>query len=254
MLQESAASGLVPFASWLTACRAVRRNAPSQNGPTLIAQRQANLASNPDAKFTPAPFQWTTRHSAYVNSNPRATAEDELLALSADAVVLNLAGLWGSSRDVINWIPRVAPSKEAVRTKGSLHLVHGRDVARAILAVHLAPRRPPAAASPAGLAAAAGEKRERLGRRYLVTDLRVYDWWDLASSRPVGAAAGAVARTDADAHRERVAGWVAELMEEEAVEGLPRSAEELGRAMSSREFWRDFGLMPEVGRWEQGRT
>lgn len=223
-----------------------------QNGPTLIAQRQSHLSSNPDAKFTPSPFHWTTRHSPYATSNPRAAAEDELLSLSNEAVVLNLAGLWGGSRDIVNWIPRVCPNKEAVRVKGSLHLIHGRDVARAIVAVHLAPPRALAIASPAGLSAAA-EKSKPLGRRYLLTDLRVYDWWDLASSRPVPPADEA-ARTDADAHRERVAGWVGELLEEEGVEGLPRSAEELGRAMSSREFWREFGVVPEVGRWEQGRT
>lgn len=220
----------------------------------MIDQRQAHLASNPSTKFTPARFSWTTRYSPYATSNPRAAAEDELLSLSPNAVVLNLAGLWGGSRDIVNWIPRVTPTKEATRVKGSLHLVHGRDVARAIVAVHLAPAAAHAAASPSDLTAAA-EKARPLGRRYLITDQRVYDWWDLASSRPLPATAGAkVARTEADEHRERVAGWVGELMEEEGVEGLPRSAEELGRAMSSREFWREFGLMPEVGRWEQGRT
>lgn len=228
-----------------------------QNGPTLIGQRQAHLASNPSTKFTPARFSWTTRHSPYATSNPRAAAEDELLSASPEAVILNLAGLWGGTRDLVNWIPRVCPDKEAVRVKGSIHLVHGRDVARAIVAVHLAPPRGRAANSPGGLSAAA-DKPKLHGRRYLVTDQRVYDWWDLASSRPVPAAVAGprarVERTEAEEHRERVAGWVGELMEEEGVEGLPRSAEELGRAMSSREFWSEFGLMPEVGRWEQGRT
>ena len=208
--------------------------------------------SNPDTKFSPAPFHWITRHSPYVTANPRAAAEDELLSLSREAVVLNLAGLWGGARDIVNWIPRVCPDKEAVRVKGSLHLVHGRDVARAIVAVHRAPLRAQVGASPADLSAAA-EKSTPLGRRYLITDLRVYDWWDLASSRPVPPA-DVAARTAADEHRERVAGWVGEVMDEERVEGLPRGAEELGRAMSSREFWREFGVMPEVGRWEQGRT
>lgn len=161
--------------------------------------------------------------------------------------MLNLAGLWGGERDIVNWIGRVCPTKEVVRLKGSLHLVHGRDVARAVLAVHLSKRvREPTKT------AQMGEKGTKLGERFILTDLRVYDWWDLASSRPVEA--GKVQPTAAELHREEVATWVGELMEEEGVRALPRSAEELGRAMDSREFWRTFGLMPEVGRWEQGRT
>jgi hypothetical protein len=78
---------------------------------------------------------WVTRHSRYDVSNPRTIAEDELLTLGG--CVLNLSGLWGGDRHPKNWVERVAPTKEKLREKTSLHLLHGDDVARAIVAVHL---------------------------------------------------------------------------------------------------------------------
>lgn len=77
---------------------------------------------------------WVTRHSRYDVSNARAVAEDELLKLGG--CVLNLSGLWGGDRHPKNWVERVAPTKEKLREKTSLHLVHGADVAQAIVAVH----------------------------------------------------------------------------------------------------------------------
>lgn len=44
----------------------------------------------------------------------------------------------------------------------SVHLVHGRDVARAILAIH-------------------DDWDKTQGQRWLLTNERVYDLWDLAS-------------------------------------------------------------------------
>ena len=77
---------------------------------------------------------WIDRHTGYDKSNARAVAEDELISLGG--AVLNLAGLWGGKRQPSNWISRVAASKEQLKGKNSLHLVHGQDVARAILALH----------------------------------------------------------------------------------------------------------------------
>lgn len=77
---------------------------------------------------------WVTRHSKYDKSNARAVAEDELLSLGG--CVLNLSGLWGGERQPKNWIDRVAATKEQLRGKGSLHLIHGEDVARAVVGVH----------------------------------------------------------------------------------------------------------------------
>lgn len=77
---------------------------------------------------------WVTRHSKYDKSNARAIAEDELLRLGG--CVLNLSGLWGGSRHPKTWVDRVAPTKDKLKEKNSLHLVHGHDVARSVIAVH----------------------------------------------------------------------------------------------------------------------
>lgn len=82
----------------------------------------------------PQQDQWITRHSRYDTSNSRGIAEDELKALGG--CILNLSGLWGGERQPKNWIGRVAATKEQLASKTSLHLVHGLDVARSILAVH----------------------------------------------------------------------------------------------------------------------
>lgn len=77
---------------------------------------------------------WVTRHSKYDETDDRAIAEDELRQLGG--CVLNLSGLWGGSRQPKNWIDRVASTKEKLKDKTSLHMIHGTDVARAIVAVH----------------------------------------------------------------------------------------------------------------------
>jgi hypothetical protein len=77
---------------------------------------------------------WVTRHSKYDKTNARAIAEDELRGFGG--CVLNLSGLWGGARQPKNWIDRVAATKEQLKEKTSLHMVHGHDVARAIIAVH----------------------------------------------------------------------------------------------------------------------
>jgi hypothetical protein len=60
-------------------------------------------------------------------TNVRAIAEDELRDLGA--CVLDLAGLYGGEHDPKNWVMRVATTKEQVKGKLALHLVHGADVA-----------------------------------------------------------------------------------------------------------------------------
>jgi hypothetical protein len=83
-------------------------------------------------------IQWdvwsTTNNTKYDTSNTRAIAEDELIALGG--CVLNLSGLWGGARQVKHWLDRVADTKEKLASKQSLHMVHGLDVARSIVAVH----------------------------------------------------------------------------------------------------------------------
>lgn len=73
-------------------------------------------------RFTDGPSTsahiWYDRHSLFT-STPRAEAEKELLALSPSfpTTVLNLSGLWGGTRSPKTWVDKVAPSKEALRSK-----------------------------------------------------------------------------------------------------------------------------------------
>lgn len=163
---------------------------------------------------------WNDSRSPYDASNPRAVAEDELLSLGGGgggggdhhSCVLDLAGLYGGSRDPRNWLARVAKSKDQLRAKGAVHFVHGADVARAVLAAHR------------------GFDRVK-GKRWIVADLRTYDWWELAL-RWGG---------------EEFATWVGELMEEDGVRALPRPVEKLGRVLDSRAFWNAVGVWPVMG-------
>lgn len=116
-------------------------------------------------------------------------------------------------------------------------MIHGIDVARAILAVH-------------------EQFPKASGQRWLLTDGRVYDWWDLASawgSGPTSSTESDPTSTQSDPSEDRgpQASWVVSLMRETGVRALPRSNESLGRALDSREFWETFGLTPLKGRMEE---
>ncbi|KAF8607905.1 hypothetical protein BDV93DRAFT_552715 [Ceratobasidium sp. AG-I] len=161
-----------------------------------------------------------TRHTPLPPDAPaRSLVEQAFLEkYSARATVLNLVGLHGipesqegKPRVVPNFLRRVAPSKEALRAKGSLHLVHGRDAARAVVTVH----------------ECAGEA----AGRWIVSDGLVRDWW-------------AVALELGD---EQVRGWVLQLMREHGVRVLPRAVGSagLGRVVDGAEFWIALGGGPE---------
>lgn len=168
----------------------------------------------------PQSSHWTDRRSPYNNTNARAIAEDELLS-TGHGSVLNLSGLWGGPRDPRDWVDRVARSKEDVKNKKSVHLIHGEDVARAVVAV--------------------SEKWEAArGQRWMLTDGFVYDWWALFA----GWGDGKEDETDPKREVSKQAQWTYELMREEGVKALPRSMETLGRCYDSREFWGTFGLAP----------
>jgi hypothetical protein len=173
--------------------------------------------------FNQLPHDWSNDASPYDTGDARAIAEDELRALGG--CVLDLAGLWGGTRVPRSWLPRLARSKEDVRARGAVHFVHGEDVARAIVACHAKPSE---------------------GRRWIVADLRVYDWWDLIMSF------SAKAEEEEDRQeremRLRFARWVGELMVEEDVRALPREMSGLGRKLDSRGFWEYHGLWPRHGR------
>ncbi|GAA6059213.1 hypothetical protein JCM10212_006606 [Sporobolomyces blumeae] len=230
-------------------------------GPTLIAAQKestAKGAEKSDEGASPpayATFRWTDRHSPYDKTNARAIAEDELLSMHSDTFVLNLSGLWGGERDPSNWISRIATSKQALEVKGSLHLIHGLDVARAILAVHLSSRDHGTSIMSGTEARDTTDSKSGLkGQRYLLTDLRVIDWWDLASRYP--SRSGSKEPGDHLGRGEPTPEpfeWVLELMREHGIRALPRSPVELGRALDSREFWDTFGLMPIKGAYEKGR-
>jgi nucleoside-diphosphate-sugar epimerase len=137
--------------------------------------------------------------------------EDKFLEKYGErGTVLNLAGLHGvppgdgtlphsSSRVVPNFLKRVAPSKDALRDKGSLHLVHGTDAALAIVRVH--------------------QRGKDAAGRWIVSDGLVRDWW------AIGLELGG----------EEVKRWVLDIMKEEGVRVLPRTS--LGRVVDGSEFW-----------------
>lgn len=165
---------------------------------------------------------WNTCSSPYDASNARAVAEDELLSLGG--CVLNLAGLYGGTRHPRSWLVRVATSKEQLRAKKALHVIHGADVAGAVLAVY---------------------RDFTPGKRWLLADLHVYDWWDLFMEW--GVAAEEKAKAEGGEGPLEYRKWVLECMAEEGVRALPRDTTSLGRVLDSRDFWLHFNTWPSRG-------
>jgi hypothetical protein len=167
---------------------------------------------------------WNDEDSPYDKENERAIAEDELREV-VHGCVLNLSGLYGGERKPRTWIPRLAKNKEDVRKRKCVHFVHGDDVASAIIATH---------------------RNFTPGKRWIIADLRVYDWYDLILSFTSLA-------EDEDGEgiaeeKEKMlpfANWVGELMIEEGVRALPRSVESFERKLDSRGFWQYHGIWPK---------
>lgn len=174
--------------------------------------------------FNQLPDSYSDDHSPYDTADERAVAEDELRALGGTS--LNLSGLYGGTRVPRTWLPRLGQSKDDVRKRGAVHFIHGEDVARAIVAAHRHP-------TP--------------GKRWILADLRVYDWWDLIMSFSA-MVEGEEEGEGVEEKRQEFARWVGELMEEEGVRALPREMGTLGRKLDSRGFWREHGLWPRHGR------
>lgn len=173
----------------------------------IIRLNHADTSKAPGEAASSLPL-WRDRHSPVDTTKPRVISEEELLHLpNTKACVLNLAGLWGSTRDMRNYVSRVAPTKSSLSQKGSLHMIHGLDVARCVVAIH----------------------ENFIPGRWLLTDMRVYDWWELVSAWG--------AREEGTATKEHV-DWVRELVLEGGVKALPRAPEKMGgKALDSREFW-----------------
>jgi hypothetical protein len=172
---------------------------------------------------------WSDDQSAYDTEDVRAIAEDELRN-SVKGVVLNLCGLYGGSRVPRTWLPRLGQSKDDVRKRKAVHFVHGEDVARAIIAVH---------------------GNFTPGKRWIIADLRVYDWYDLIlsfSALTEEEEKGGDEMASVREMRQKFGRWVGELMEEESVKALPRPYEGLGRKLDSRGFWKEMGIWPKHGR------
>lgn len=183
---------------------------------------------------------WNNDASPYNKEHPRAIAEDELMAC-APASVLSLAGLYGAERQPRNWLTRVVTNKDVLRNKGCLHVIHGLDVAHAIVKLY---------------------RGFTPGKRWMLCDLHVYDWWDLAQDWAARAwedsyenckptVLSNVERSELERERRRlheILTWLNELRAETGLRALPRDTELLGRKLDGRGFWEHFCTTPRQGR------
>jgi len=163
--------------------------------------------------------EWSTSDSHYDKHDKRAIAEDELLSLHG--CVLNLSGLYGGERVPARWLSRIVKSKEDIQKRGAVHFIHGEDVARAIIATH---------------------RKFTPGKRWIIADLRVYDWWDLIMSF---SAAAESSTAEEQQLGQQCAEWVGELMVEGGIRALPRNTSTLGRKLDSRGFWQYHSTWPQ---------
>lgn len=126
--------------------------------------------------------------------------------------------------------------------------MHGRDVSRAVVGAMRGLGGYERGVGEEGERAEGGEKREGKegggrgkgdlgvgGRRWIVTDGRVYDWWEVVMVFG----------------KERERGWVGELMRERGVRGLPREGRELGRRLDGGAFWGAVGVEGGEGLFER---
>ncbi|TIC19108.1 hypothetical protein E3Q13_01460 [Wallemia mellicola] len=167
---------------------------------------------------------WIDRFTPPDITNERCIAEQEMLSLSTQerpTCVLNLAGLYGQERKPSNFLKRV---QDKLETKGSVHFVHGVDVSRAILLLH-------EAFTP--------------GQRWLLTDGRVHDWWNIALDK---GEPGSIARVKVQALT-RLLGIKA--LPRPICETIPRDSNDkshcLIRALDSSHFWTHFDEAPLSG-------
>lgn len=227
---------------------------------------------------------WNDSSAPIDETNARGVAEEELISLGG--CVLNLAGLYGGERNPRNWVSRVAKSKEQLGEKGAVHLIHGWDVARAVVGVirkgqGKGKARKGATDDPkfssnnydsdikfaSGLDGGGDAESEQndgtgkvvatttgtedlFGRRWIVADCVSYDWWSLVwdwmgnSARRIESIQASTTPQDQET-KLQYKRWVAELMDEKNVRGLPRSPDLLGRKLDARQFWRAVGILPE---------
>ncbi|KAI7902072.1 uncharacterized protein BX663DRAFT_436093 [Cokeromyces recurvatus] len=158
------------------------------------------------------------RHTPLDRSKDTGRIGAEDIILERGGTVLHLSGLWGNQRQPKGWVPRFS-SKEAIKDKllrRQLHLIHGKDVARAILAVH---------------------NQFKRGERWIVSDTGCYDWIKLfltwGSIEQIKIARD-LAMNDKDCHEALGNGSLEDIIENNKIH--PR--------LDSTEFWETFGLKP----------
>ncbi|KAH8553030.1 hypothetical protein BGW37DRAFT_488096 [Umbelopsis sp. PMI_123] len=136
--------------------------------PVMSADIMSDLIDNYTA--TKGPSNWILMSSTRIFSadpSDRHTPIDptldtgrlpaENVVIKKNGTVLHLCGLWGAQRQPKNWLSRFT-KRESIKGKilsRQLHLIHGRDIARAILAVH---------------------NQFTPGERWLITDQTAIDW------------------------------------------------------------------------------
>ncbi|EMD58898.1 hypothetical protein GGP41_000588 [Bipolaris sorokiniana] len=169
--------------------------------------------------YNKVPDDWSDEDAHYNKEDKRAVAEDELRSLHG--CVLCLAGLYGGERVPARWLPRIVKSKDDIKKRGAVHFIHGEDVAQAIIATH---------------------QKFSPGKRWIVSDLRVYDWYDLIMS--FSSMTESSMSQEEKETQQQYAKWVGELMQEEDIRALPRDVSSLGRKLDSRRFWAYHGLLP----------
>ncbi|CAO1621422.1 unnamed protein product [Parajaminaea phylloscopi] len=214
------------------------------NGPTLAPlgppgwERSSEAHELHKSPRVPTKGPWVDESSPW-QPVPRALAEETLLALTKSdnavrsrpipATVLLLCGLWGHGRSMRNFISRLPANPDVFRNLGSVHMIHGRDVGRAVRSVYQ-------------------DFAKASGRRWILTNLRVYDMWDLASRF---GSAGPPGRDHPPTGP--YPGIVQELMKahgSKGVRALPRSSQEMfemnnSLSLDGRAFWSTFGLTPD---------
>jgi hypothetical protein len=214
----------------------------------LDSQQVSTSSQTPRTSQPPQPrsFKYVNHKTPPTTPSPRLEAEQYLLSsIPNRSTVLNLSGLYGEpSRDRAIFERGAPRTKEGVGGKGSVHFIHGVDVGRVIVGICEGVCRKESTGREHGV-----WERVR-GQRWLLTDLRVYDWWEIVWDNAEymqrlledsGEAKGGKAGIEKGlTYRE----WVLELMREQGVQSLPREVEVLKRVLDGRDVWEAVGMTP----------
>ncbi|ORX90757.1 hypothetical protein K493DRAFT_287689 [Basidiobolus meristosporus CBS 931.73] len=164
----------------------------------------------------------STRHSPVDSKHTRFDTENAVFEAPCNGSVLHLSGLWGGSRQPRNWL-RFFMTPEKLKNAiiaRQLHLIHGADVAKAIvngLHRHFTP-----------------------GERWLLSDGKVYDRLELVRSWNNKEQVEII-----ESLREDPA--VASVIGTQPFEDIVVGAEkiDLPRRLNPDEFWEHFQLSPD---------